>query len=116
MQARHSVISLAALARSIRRSSVVNNMSAPVARSFLYKAVAESLILVRGLWAGLVFDKLAAVAPSNADHRLALLAQPLGLGALGVALVVFGSSPTKSECAALARWRSRLVRPRSCSS
>jgi hypothetical protein len=30
MQARHSVISLAALARSIRRSSVVNNMSAPL--------------------------------------------------------------------------------------
>jgi hypothetical protein len=30
MQARHSVISLAALARCIRRSSVVNNMSAPV--------------------------------------------------------------------------------------
>jgi hypothetical protein len=32
MQARHSVISLAALTRCIRRSNVVNNMSAPVSR------------------------------------------------------------------------------------
>ena len=85
MQARHSVISLAALARCIRRSSAVNNMSAPVSRSFLYQAVAKILVLARRLWAGLVFDGLAGVAPSNADHVLPLIAHPLGLGRLGVA-------------------------------
>jgi hypothetical protein len=52
MQARHSVISLAALTRCMRRSSVVNNQ----ARRFL--AVAKMLVLIRRLWAGLVFDEL----------------------------------------------------------
>ena len=45
-----------------------------------------------------MFDGLAAVAPSNTDHRLPLIAQPLSLGALGVALVVFvrvASSPER---------------------
>jgi hypothetical protein len=35
-----------------------------------------------------VFDGLAAVAPSNADQVFALVAQPLGLSRLGVALVI----------------------------
>jgi len=50
-------------------------------------------VLVRRLWAGLVLDGLATVAPSNADHRLPLVAQPLGLSALGVALIIFGGPP-----------------------
>ena len=54
----------------IRRSRAVNNMSAPVL------PVAHMLVLVRRLWAGLVFDELA------------LVTQPLSLGRLGVALVV----------------------------
>jgi hypothetical protein len=85
MQARHSVISLAALARCIRRSSVVNNMSAPVSRCFLYLAGTKILVLVRRLWAGLVFDQLPRIA------------QPLSLGALGVALIIFGGSPAEGQ-------------------
>ena len=91
MQARHSVISLAARARCIRLSSAVNNMSAPVSRRFLHRAVAKISVFARRLWAGLVFDGLGGVAPSNADHVLPLVAQPLSLGALGVALVVVGA-------------------------
>jgi hypothetical protein len=55
--------------------------------------------LVHVVRVGLVFDELAAgrIYPTNTDHRLALLTQPLLLGALGVALIIFGSSPTKSE-------------------
>src|ERR1700727_4088749 len=87
MQARHSVISLAALARCIRWSSVLNNMSAPASRSFLYQAVAKISVLVRRLWIGLVFDELP------------LIAQPLGLGRLCVALVVRVCPPTKSDLA-----------------
>ena len=48
--------------------------------SFLYQAVAKILVLVRGLWVGLVFDDLAAVAPSQAGRVLPLIAQPLSLG------------------------------------
>jgi hypothetical protein len=81
MQARHSVISLAALARCIRRSSAVNNMSAPVSGSFLYQTVAKILVLARRLWAGLLFDELE------------LIAQPLAVGRLRVALVVRVGAP-----------------------
>src|ERR1700691_5474906 len=84
MQARHSVISLAALTRCIRRSSVVNNMSA----RFLvvsFQVVAKILVLVRRLWAGLVFDEPA------------FLTQPLGLHRLRVALIIFGGSQTKRK-------------------
>ena len=46
-----------------------------------------------------MFDSLvaAAVAPSNANHRLPLLAQPLSLSRLGVALIIFGGSPAKRK-------------------
>src|SRR5580704_18387412 len=87
MQARHSVISLAALIRCIRPSSVVNNMSAPVSGSFPYQAVARISVLVRSLWACLVFDELP------------LIAQPLALSRLGVALVVVVGAPTKPDFA-----------------
>ena len=46
------MISLAALAKSIRRSSVVNNLSAPVPRGFRYQAVAkksQSLLVGSGI-------------------------------------------------------------------
>jgi hypothetical protein len=85
MQARHSVISLAALGRSIRRLSVVNNMSAPVSRSFLYRAVAKISVLVRSLRAGLAFDELD------------LIAQPLGLGRGGVAPAPTMTDPRGGE-------------------
>jgi hypothetical protein len=49
--------------------------------------VAKILVLARRRWAGLVFDKLA------------LIAQPLGLGALGVARVVVRISPAKRQIA-----------------
>ena len=52
------------------------------------EAIAKILVLVRRFWVRLVFDGLAVVAPSNADHVLPLIAQPLKLGRLGVALVV----------------------------
>ena len=55
------------------------------------------LVFVRRLWASLVFYELAAVARSNANHRLPLIAQSLGLGRLGVALTVFGGSPAKRQ-------------------
>ena len=93
MQARHSVISLAALARCIRRSSVVNNMSAPASHSFLYQAVAKVLVLVRRLCAHLLVDELA------------LIAQLLGLGHFGVAQIVVVVRPTKSKNALKARPR-----------
>lgn len=48
-------------------------------------AVAKISFLIRRLWAGLVFDELD------------LVAQPLGLGALCVALIIFGSSPAKRK-------------------
>jgi hypothetical protein len=48
-----------------------------------------------------VVDKLAAVAPSNADHRLPRLGQPLGLGALGVAHIIFGGSVDRRRKAAI---------------
>ena len=51
------------------------------------RGCAKILVLVRRLWAGLVFDELA------------LIAQSLSLSALGVALVIFGSSPTKRKSA-----------------
>jgi hypothetical protein len=46
-----------------------------------------------------MFDSLvaAAVAQSDADHRLLLVAQPLALSRLRVALIIFGGSPTKGE-------------------
>jgi hypothetical protein len=50
-------------------------------------------------WAGLVIDGLAVVwiAPSNAAHVLPLIAQPLGLGALGVEPIVCVRAPTESR-------------------
>ena len=48
MQARHSVISLAALVRCIRRSSLVNNLRAPV--SFLYQTVTKISVLGGRQW------------------------------------------------------------------
>jgi hypothetical protein len=48
-----------------------------------YPAVAKILVLVRRLWASLVFDELPPIA------------QPLDLGALGVALIIFGGSPAR---------------------
>jgi hypothetical protein len=54
----------------------------------LYQIAAKILVLAQRLWAGLVFDGLAAVAPSNADHVLPLVEQPLALNRLRVALIV----------------------------
>jgi hypothetical protein len=42
-----------------------------------------------------VFDGLAALVPSNAEHVFALVAQPLGLGRGGVALVVVRVAPAE---------------------
>src|ERR1700729_361704 len=53
-------------------------------------------VLVRRISVGLVFDGLATVTPSNAGH-MPLVAQPLGLGRLGVALIIFRGSPTKRQ-------------------
>ena len=53
------------------------------------------LILARRLWAVLVFDGLAAVAPSDAGHVLPLIAQPLSRCCFGIALVVVVTPPTK---------------------
>jgi hypothetical protein len=58
-----------------------------------YLAVAKISVLVRRLWAGLVFDDLTVVAPSNAGH-LPFVAQPLRLG---IALVVFVRAASSPE-------------------
>ena len=52
-------------------------------------------------WAGLVIDGLAVVwiAPSNAARVLPLIAQPLGLSALGVEPIVCIRAPTESDFA-----------------
>jgi hypothetical protein len=51
-----------AFSRGGRRSLLRQpHMSAPVSRSFLYQTVAKILVPVRGQWAGLVFDGLAAL-------------------------------------------------------
>jgi hypothetical protein len=65
------------------RTSLSSNDGNPRSRP-LYQLAARNSVLVGRLWAGLVFDELA------------LIAQPLGLGVLGVALVIVGSSPTKN--------------------
>jgi hypothetical protein len=70
--------------------------------------VARNSVRARRLWASLVFDGLAVVAvraaPSNADHRLPLLAQPLDLGPSASRL---SSSEVANETSAFApaRWR-----------
>jgi len=76
MQAQHSMIRLAALARCIRRSSVVNNMSAPVSRSFLYQAVARISGLVRRLWAGLVVDEVPGGNHGSVAERRPIITLP----------------------------------------
>jgi hypothetical protein len=62
------------------------------------------LVLVQRLWAGLVFDSLAAVRVplSNADHLLAPIAQPLGLST---------SSPEMLRRAAHSAGRSSCLKP-----
>jgi hypothetical protein len=64
------------------------------AESPAYQTIAKVLVLIRRLWADLV-DGLAGVVPSNADHRLSLIAQPLGLGRGGFAQIVVVGLPTK---------------------
>jgi hypothetical protein len=97
--ARTSYSSASARSRSyplVTRKPIVERRKS--ADSF-YLAVAGISVLVRRLWAGLVLDGLVVVwiSPSNADHRLAFLAQPLDLGALGVALVVIGVPPSEYD-------------------
>jgi hypothetical protein len=78
------------------RSAARGGVADPAGESFaqqraagqnIVRPVARISVLVRRLWAGLVFDGLAVLglAPSNSDHVLPLIAQALGLGALGVA-------------------------------
>jgi hypothetical protein len=61
------------------RASPSSNDSHPRSRR-LCQAGAKILVLVRRLWTGVVFDRLAAVSitPINADHRLHRIAQPVG--------------------------------------
>ena len=64
---------------------VVNNTNAPVLVVSFIRSARKILVLVRGVGLGLVFDELA------------LIAQPLALSPLGVARIIFGGSPAKSQ-------------------
>ena len=76
------------LSRTLRNASTRSNTTHSIAHAspspndsnlrshLLYQAVARNSVFVRWLWLGLMFDELP------------LIAQPPGLGALGVSLVV----------------------------